>query len=179
MTESGPAHEPHATHDAHSAEHGVGKYVAVFVALVFLTACSFWTYSEYWPSALNTDTVKRLFMMAVSCTKAMLVILFFMHLKWEANWKYVVTIPASFMAIFLMLALVPDVGLRVRRFSEERTAHSPTTADATAIRQASHAYGSAEHHDGAESHEGAPSHEGATEGHAEPAAEGGATEAER
>ena len=33
------------------------------------------------------------FMMAVSCTKAMLVILFFMHVKYEANWKYVLTIP--------------------------------------------------------------------------------------
>ena len=35
------------------------------------------------------------FMMAVSCTKAMLVILFFMHVKYEANWKYVLTIPAG------------------------------------------------------------------------------------
>ena len=34
-------------------------------------------------------------MMAVSCTKAMLVILFFMHVKYEANWKYVLTIPAG------------------------------------------------------------------------------------
>ena len=51
-------------------------------------------------------------MMAVSCTKAMLVILFFMHVKYEANWKYVLTIPAAFMSIFLILALVPDVGLR-------------------------------------------------------------------
>ena len=35
------------------------------------------------------------FMMAVSCTKAMLVILFFMHVKYEANWKYVLTIPGQ------------------------------------------------------------------------------------
>ena len=41
------------------------------------------------------------FMMAVCCTKAMLVILFFMHVKYEANWKYVLTIPAGFMSIFL------------------------------------------------------------------------------
>ena len=38
--------------------------------------------------------------------------LFFMHLKYEANWKYVLTIPASIMAIFLILALVPDVKWR-------------------------------------------------------------------
>ena len=54
----------------------------------------------------------RALMMAVSCTKAMLVIMFFMHLMWEANWKWVLTIPASFMSIFLMLMLVPDIGWR-------------------------------------------------------------------
>ncbi len=60
-------------------------------------------------------------MMAVSCTKAMLVILFFMHVKYEANWKYVLTIPAGFMSIFLILMLVPDVGMRNHWASEERT----------------------------------------------------------
>jgi hypothetical protein len=59
-------------------------------------------------------------MMAVSCTKAMLVILFFMHLKWEANWKWVVTVPASMMSILLMLALVPDIGRRMYHASHER-----------------------------------------------------------
>ena len=62
-------------------------------------------------------------MMAVSCTKAMLVILFFMHVKYEANWKYVLTIPAGMMSIFLMLMLVPDVGLRLHHASEERLLH--------------------------------------------------------
>jgi cytochrome c oxidase subunit 4 len=63
-------------------------------------------------------------MMAVSCTKAMLVIMFFMHLLWEANWKWVLTIPASFMSIFLMLMLVPDIGWRQNngfaRYSDDR-----------------------------------------------------------
>ena len=63
-------------------------------------------------------------MMAVSCCKAMLVILFFMHLIWEANWKWVLTIPASCMSLFLVVALVPDVGMRIdngyARYSRER-----------------------------------------------------------
>jgi cytochrome c oxidase subunit 4 len=59
-------------------------------------------------------------MMAVSCTKALLVILFFMHVKYEANWKYVLTIPAAFMSLFLLLALVPDIGMRGHWLSEER-----------------------------------------------------------
>ncbi len=106
-----------ATHDDHG---GLGKYIVVFVALCVLTLCSFWTYSSLWPDFLDDPAIKRLFMMAVSVTKAMLVIMFFMHLLWEANWKYVLTIPASCMAVFLVLALVPDVGLRYRYASEER-----------------------------------------------------------
>ena len=64
-------------------------------------------------------------MMAVSCAKAMLVILFFMHVMWEANWKYVLTIPASMMSMFLLLMLIPDIGRRTVRYSEERWYYAP------------------------------------------------------
>jgi cytochrome c oxidase subunit 4 len=63
-------------------------------------------------------------MIAVSCVKASLVILFFMHLKYESGaWKYVLTIPAAMMSLFLVLALVPDVMLRGRMASPERLQH--------------------------------------------------------
>jgi len=96
-------------HGAHAEHGGVGKYLAVFAALCVLTCMSFFTYSSYWPFGKHVAWV---FMIAISCTKAMLVIMFFMHLLWEANWKWVLTIPASFMSIFLMLMLVPDIGMR-------------------------------------------------------------------
>lgn len=96
-------------HGAHAEHGGVGKYLAVFSALCVLTAMSFFTYSSYWPFGKHVAWV---FMIAISCTKAMLVIMFFMHLLWEANWKWVLTIPASFMSIFLMLMLIPDIGMR-------------------------------------------------------------------
>jgi cytochrome c oxidase subunit 4 len=54
----------------------------------------------------------------------MLVILFFMHLKWEANWKYVLTIPAMMMSVFLVCMLIPDVGMRQKKYSEERLIHA-------------------------------------------------------
>jgi cytochrome c oxidase subunit IV len=96
----------------HGEQHGgVRIYVMVAIALVFLTACSYWTYTPFWPFG-ESIAIKRLWMMAVSCTKAMLVILFFMHLKWEANWKWVLTVPASLMSALLVLALIPDVALR-------------------------------------------------------------------
>jgi cytochrome c oxidase subunit 4 len=110
------AHDDGQAHDDHG---GLAKYVYVFIALCVLTGASFFTYSEAWPFK-EQPKIGWAFMMAVSCTKAMLVVLFFMHVKYEANWKYVLTIPAGFMSIFLMLALVPDVGLRGHWVSEER-----------------------------------------------------------
>ena len=71
-------------------------------------------------TAVGNKHVAWSFMMAISCTKALLVILFFMHLKYEANWKYVLTIPAGFMSIFLMLMLVPDIGMRFWHYSRDR-----------------------------------------------------------
>jgi cytochrome c oxidase subunit 4 len=103
--------------------HGLAKYIYVFLALCLLTGASFFTYSRFWPWH-DQPQVGWAFMMAVSCTKAMLVILFFMHVKYEANWKYVLTIPAGMMSIFLLLMLVPDVGLRQNWYSEERILHS-------------------------------------------------------
>lgn len=115
---SGLASDQHG-HGHDGAHGGLAKYVYVFLALCVLTGASFFTYSSYWPFH-ETPQVGRAFMMAVSCTKALLVILFFMHVKYEANWKYVLTIPAAFMSIFLILALVPDIGMRGRMASEER-----------------------------------------------------------
>jgi cytochrome c oxidase subunit IV len=127
-----PSTEAHdaSGHAAEHAPHGVGKYLAVFAALCLLTGASFFTYSDAWPFK-DTPQVGWAFMMAVSCTKAMLVILFFMHVKYEANWKYVLTIPPGIMAVFLMLALVPDVGLRDRSKSEERARYMATPRNAS------------------------------------------------
>jgi len=111
--------DAHASIDAHDDHEGIAKYIYVFLALCVLTGASFFTYSSYWPFH-DQPKIGWTFMMAVSCTKAMLVILFFMHVKYEANWKYVLTIPAAFMSIFLILALVPDVGLRGHWLAEER-----------------------------------------------------------
>ena len=105
------------SHDDHD-HGGVGKYLAVFIALCVLTAISFIVANT--PFIMKNATIGWSLMMAVSCCKAMLVISFFMHLIWEANWKYVLTIPASIMSVFLVLMLVPDVGRRTDHYSEER-----------------------------------------------------------
>jgi len=92
--------------------------------LLVLTAISFAVGSSQ-SLRENSPGVMMAMMMAVSCAKAMLVILFFMHLMWEANWKYVLTIPASLMSMFLLLMLVPDIGRRVEKYAEERWQFAP------------------------------------------------------
>ena len=132
MSDHAIAHDEHGPdgHDNHDdVDHGgIGKYLVVFVALCALTTCSFLTYFDFWNEHVSRHASRAL-MMAVSCTKAMLVIMFFMHLLWEANWKWVLTIPASFMSIFLMLMLVPDVGMRQNNgyshYSRERLLYAP------------------------------------------------------
>jgi cytochrome c oxidase subunit 4 len=128
MTDHSHQHEHHladivADHPDDHSHGGLGQYLMVFAALCVLTAMSFFTYSSYWPFH-DQKQITWAFMMAISCTKAMLVITFFMHLLWEANWKWVLTIPASMMSVFLLLMLVPDVGMRQNngfaRYSRDR-----------------------------------------------------------
>ncbi len=145
MSQPGHSH----AHDAdHGHDVGIAKYIYVFLALCVLTGASFFTYSSYWPFHAQPK-IGWAFMMAVSCTKAMLVILFFMHVKYEANWKYVLTIPAGFMATFLVLALVPDIGMRGHWLSEERRLYMAEPRDAAAAPVVHHgeadSHGDAEH----------------------------------
>lgn len=163
MTDHGHSHashgHSHASH-GHDAAHGhddgghhIGQYVKVFLALCVLTMASFFTYSDYWPFHA-TPAVGWAFMMCVSCCKALLVMLFFMHLKYEADWKYVLTIPASIMSIFLALALVPDIGMRVNGkfgygYSDVRQQYVGKPSDTDALVKASEKLAEKEKHDGA------------------------------
>lgn len=117
-----PSQDPHGQHQQHEHHGGIGVYLLVFGGLVLLTGLSFWIGN----SAIKDTAPLTAWaaMMAVSVGKAMLVILFFMHLLWEANWKYVLTIPAVMMSVFLILMLVPDIGRRAAHYSGSRWIHA-------------------------------------------------------
>lgn len=135
----------HADHagDDHESHGGFSTYFSVFVALLVLTGVSFGV-----GSSSLMPLVKNSIMIAVSSAKALLVMLFFMHLKWEANWKYVLTIPASIMSLFLVLMLWPDVGARMKMYSEERSYFAAESHDHKAD------HGGSEHSDhGKKDHE--------------------------
>ncbi len=112
-------HGENGGHD-HDDHGGSGKYYVVFGMLCLLTLGSY-CIAQF---LMGTPTIAWAGMMAVSCGKAMLVMLFFMHLKYEANWKYVLTIPAGMMSVFLLLMLIPDVGQRTLKYSESRWLHA-------------------------------------------------------
>ena len=97
-------------------------FLFVFLMLCVLTALSFWVANSY---LMENKVVGWAAMMMVSVAKAMLVILFFMHLWWERAWKYVLTIPALFMGVLLVLLLVPDVGYRYLTYSKDRRENAP------------------------------------------------------
>ncbi|MGI9428682.1 MAG: cytochrome C oxidase subunit IV family protein [Bythopirellula sp.] len=144
-------------HDDHHEEHShTALFLMVFVGLCCLTTLSFLTYFDFWRQNVPVN-VSRAFMMAVSCTKAMLVIMFFMHLKWEANWKWVLTAPVVFMSALLVFALVPDVGLRMRHASHERMIYAAELPAADA-----HTHNEGDHSEGDHSQN---SHDDDAEGH--------------
>ncbi len=119
------ADHKHDHGEEHHAPPGVGQYLVVFGLLCVLTLCSILIAAFL----METPSIAWTGMMAVSCGKAMLVIMFFMHLKWEANWKYVLTVPATVMSVLIALALVPDIALRTWKYSQSRWLHAAEGSD--------------------------------------------------
>lgn len=97
------SHAAHSTHDSHETHHV--NYLAIFGILCVCTALSVIFDVIHLNKALTIVLV-----MAVAVTKALCVMMFFMHLKFEGNWKFVLLAPTTILAIGLPLALYPDVG---------------------------------------------------------------------
>ncbi|TAH39598.1 MAG: oxidase [Planctomycetota bacterium] len=50
-----------------------------------------------------------LMIFGIASFKVLLVALYFMHLKFEGRWKYILTIPPLILFLGLLLALLPDI----------------------------------------------------------------------
>lgn len=50
-------------------------------------------------------------LMTLAITKATLVGMFFMHIKWEGKWIYAMLVPAGILAMVFIFSLVPDIGM--------------------------------------------------------------------
>jgi cytochrome c oxidase subunit IV len=92
----------HATQDTHHV-----NYLMVFGALCIFTAMSVLA------DLLHIDNKLLLIVIVISIAmaKALSVMAYFMHLKFERNWKYVLLAPTICLACGIPLALLPDVGV--------------------------------------------------------------------
>ena len=110
-------HAPVAGH--HHGQHV--NYLAVFIALCVFTAISVVTDVIHIPSR----AVLAVIVLAVAVAKALCVMAFFMHLKFERNWKYVLLAPTIILAMGIPLALLPDVGIHYYTVSAPQELECP------------------------------------------------------
>lgn len=130
------------SHDTHHV-----NYLTIFFILCGCTALSvaFDVLSMPWQ-------VTMVLVLAVACAKALCVMMFFMHLKFEGNWKFVLLAPTTILAIGLPIALFPDIGSsyyintapQVLEWADEVAAYEQQHAEA--------AHGEAAHDDAAHEH---------------------------
>lgn len=91
----------------HDENHShAGTYFAVFIALCVFTAMSIGADLLHFSNPMIT----RALVLAVATAKALCVMMYFMHLKFERAWKYLLLIPTGILAMALPFALFPDVG---------------------------------------------------------------------
>lgn len=140
----------HGEHEHHSV-----KYFYVFAALCLFTGLSI----VFDVVNITNPAVKIVLIMGVASAKATCVLLFFMHLKFEGNWKFILLAPTTILAIGLPIALMPDVAVNYYQKDvpqvddyEQASLHVP------------HGH-SDETHDGARHPEGDSEHPGEPEKH--------------
>lgn len=97
-----------AATDATVEDSAHAPYIKIFFALLFLTILEYF----YAKIVSHHFFLLVLGLTAMALTKAALVALYFMHLKFEGNWVYLMIIPACVLAVMLVLALYPDIGMR-------------------------------------------------------------------
>ncbi|MBL4886225.1 MAG: cytochrome C oxidase subunit IV family protein [Planctomycetaceae bacterium] len=91
------------TTDQHSP-----NYLAIFGILCVLTIIS--VVADL-VSVPGLKILVACIVLAVATAKAAFVMLYFMHLKFERNWKYAILMPTIILAIGLLLVMIPDISL--------------------------------------------------------------------
>ena len=87
--------------------HPHANYLAVFGTLCALTLVS--VGFDLLPNPPKPALIALVF--GVAAAKAYCVMSWFMHLRFEGAWKYIVLVPTSLLGAGLVLALLPDIAL--------------------------------------------------------------------
>lgn len=107
MSHEPAAHAAAADHAGHDAHPHV-NYFAIFIALCICTGLSILF------DLIKSESLRWVIVflvLSVAVAKALFVLTYFMHLKFEGNWKFIILMPTTILAIGLMVALTPDIGL--------------------------------------------------------------------
>jgi cytochrome c oxidase subunit 4 len=98
---------PSEVAEEHQAE-AHAPYLKVWAALAVLTLIEYYYASIF----KNLFLILLLGLLFWAIIKAGLVGWYFMHLKFEGNWVYILIVPAFVLATILVLALLPDMALK-------------------------------------------------------------------
>jgi cytochrome c oxidase subunit IV len=99
--------EAHSTHDQQEHAESHAPYMKVFWVLLVFTILEY-AYATWFPVGF---AMLVLGLMVMAVTKATLVGMYFMHLKFEGKWVYFLLVPAGILACVFIFALYPDIGM--------------------------------------------------------------------
>tara|TARA_R110002095_G_scaffold215691_2_gene210597 strand:- start:11030 stop:11440 length:411 start_codon:yes stop_codon:yes gene_type:complete len=98
-----------------SESHSYVKYSTIFFALCICTVLSIifdvLDLKDKDVAGIQGFVLLAFLVLAVACAKALFVLIYFMHLKFEGKWKYVLLSPTIILAMGLTIAMTPDIGI--------------------------------------------------------------------
>tara|TARA_R110002095_G_scaffold131203_1_gene113966 strand:- start:2804 stop:3214 length:411 start_codon:yes stop_codon:yes gene_type:complete len=98
-----------------SQSHSYVKYSSIFFALCICTVLSILfdviDLRAHNLFGLNGVVLLSAGVLSIACAKALFVLIYFMHLKFEGKWKYVLLSPTIVLAMSLTVAITPDIGI--------------------------------------------------------------------
>jgi len=105
MSTNDHGHAAHGEHADQAHDHPTrATFITIWLVLAFLTVVELAVPRVY--AAPYDHQIKMLLLVSLASGKALLVALFFMHLKWETRWvRWIALMPAymGFAAVILML----------------------------------------------------------------------------
>lgn len=95
------------TYDQQQDVESHAPYLKVWVALLVLTVLEY-GYARMMAGGFHVLVVGLL---ALALIKAVLVGMYFMHVKFEGRWVYFFIVPVTILAAILVIALIPDIAM--------------------------------------------------------------------
>jgi caa(3)-type oxidase subunit IV len=98
--------------ESHSTGHdsGVRAYLVIFAALIVFTIVSFVVNSAVRSQSMQSNT-GFVIILGVAICKAVLVAMFFMHLKFDWKRVYFMIVPVMILGTMMVIVLLPDIVL--------------------------------------------------------------------